>query len=228
MNPSFRRTENINVYDLKGLSRAQVTSDTMEVVRIAGQIMCSFPETLHCLLIINAPTWFGVVWSVVKKLIDARTASKIEVFTNAKSGSKRMEELIELSQIPSCFGGSGPSLAESAASSGDGRSSGMKSKVVVLNHLMHLSKKSPEKSFSFELDDVSEVSVYTRCNSGAIATLLQADTDNVVKEIDIVGGENDDEPYSTTFGTVAGGKFTVVGRGGNEPGVFLVLATSGA
>ena len=100
--------------------------------------------------------------------------------------------------------------------------------MVVLNHLMHLSKKSPEKSFSFELDDVSEVSVYTTCNSGATATLFQADTDTVVQEIDIIGGEKDAEPYSTTFGTVAGGEFTIKLKAKNEPGVFLVLATSGA
>jgi hypothetical protein len=49
------------------------------MIKIGNQVMTSFPETLHCLLIINAPTWFGVVWSVAKKLIDPRTASKIEV-----------------------------------------------------------------------------------------------------------------------------------------------------
>ena len=72
-------TENITVYDLKGVSRSQVTADTFEMIRVGNQVMSSFPETLHCLLIINAPGWFGFVWSVVKKLIDPRTASKIEV-----------------------------------------------------------------------------------------------------------------------------------------------------
>ncbi|EED86803.1 hypothetical protein THAPSDRAFT_264603, partial [Thalassiosira pseudonana CCMP1335] len=64
-----------------------------------------FTQTLHCLLIINAPSWFGLVWSVVKKLIDARTASKIEVFTSSKSGLARMKELIDNSQIPSDLDG---------------------------------------------------------------------------------------------------------------------------
>ena len=67
------------MYDLKGVSRSQVTSDTFEMIKVGNQVMSSFPETLHCLLIINAPGWFGFVWSVVKKLIDPRTASKIEV-----------------------------------------------------------------------------------------------------------------------------------------------------
>lgn len=64
----------LSVYD-----SAQVTSDTFEMIKVGNQVMTSFPETLHCLLIINAPAWFGVVWSVAKKLIDPRTASKIEV-----------------------------------------------------------------------------------------------------------------------------------------------------
>lgn len=79
LNPQFVRTENIAVYDLKGASRSQVTSETFDLIKVGNKVMSSFPETLHCLLIINAPGWFGMVWSIIKKLIDARTASKIEV-----------------------------------------------------------------------------------------------------------------------------------------------------
>ena len=61
------------------LHSSQVTSDTFEMIKIGNQVMTSFPETLHCLLIINAPLWFGAVWSVAKKLIDPRMAAKIEV-----------------------------------------------------------------------------------------------------------------------------------------------------
>ena len=78
-NPDFVRSENIGVYDLKGLSRSQVTSDTFEMIKVANGVMASFPETLHCLLIINAPSWFGFIWAAIRKFIDPRTASKIEV-----------------------------------------------------------------------------------------------------------------------------------------------------
>ena len=85
LNPQFVRTENIAVYDLKGASRSQVTSETFDMIKVGNQVMSSFPETLHCLLIINAPGWFGMVWSIIKKLIDARTASKIEVVRSSPS-----------------------------------------------------------------------------------------------------------------------------------------------
>ena len=78
-NPDFVRSENIGVYDLKGLSRSQVTGDTFEMIKVANGVMASFPETLHCLLIINAPSWFGFIWAAIRKFIDPRTASKIEV-----------------------------------------------------------------------------------------------------------------------------------------------------
>ena len=78
----FYRTENITVYDLKGVSRSQITSDTFEMIKVGNRVMSSFPETLHCLLIINAPSWFGFVWSVIKRLIDPRTAAKIEVVSS--------------------------------------------------------------------------------------------------------------------------------------------------
>jgi hypothetical protein len=67
------------VYDMKGVSRSLVNNDCFDMIKTGNQIMASFPETLHCLMVINVPGWFGVAWSVVKKLIDPRTASKIEV-----------------------------------------------------------------------------------------------------------------------------------------------------
>lgn len=229
LNPQFVRTENITIYDLKGVSRSQISSDTFEMIKVGNQVMSSFPETLHCLLIINAPSWFGFVWSVVKKLIDARTASKIEVFTSAKAGSKRMEELIDNKQIPSCYGGDGPSLAEAASgSSGAGSSSGARSKMVVLNQLLTVAKKNAEKSYTFELEDEKEVTltVYTRRKTGATVALFQTDTETLVTEIDIVGDE-DDVPYSRTVGAIKGpGSFAVKLKAKSEPGAFLLLGTT--
>jgi len=231
-NPQFVRTENITIYDLKGVSRSQVTSDTFEMIKVGNQVMSSFPETLHCLLIINAPGWFGFVWSVVKKLIDPRTASKIEVFTNAKQGAKRMEELIDNSQIPTDYGGNGLSLAEAASGGGSVDSSGAPSKMVVLNQLLSLGKgKHSEKSHTFELEDSKPftLTVYTRCKVGASAALYRgADPEILVTEIDVVG-DKDDVPYQRTLGAIQGpGRFTIKLKAKSVPGVFLVLGCTSA
>ena len=227
INPSFVRTQNITVYNLKGVSRSQSTSDTFEMIKVGNQVMTSFPETLHCLLIINAPSWFGMIWSLVKKLIDARTASKIEVFTSSKSGSKRMRELIDEKQIPSCYGGGGPSLAEAASGAGSEGPGAEKAKMVVLNQLIALSKKNATKCHAFELEDGKQVTltVYSRCKAGFYAGVFRSD-ESLVSEIDAQGGE-EDEPYSRTLGVIEGpGSFVVKVKSKCDPGSFLVLGSA--
>ena len=140
-----------------------------------------------------------------------------------------MLELIDESQIPSNYGcGTGKSLAESA--SGGGSESGAKSKMVVLNELLPLTKRQPEKSHNFELEDGKELTltVYTRCKTGATASLFRAGNETPVTEINFAG-EKEDEPYSRTIGAIVGpGSFTVKLKGKNEAGVFLVLGTTSA
>ena len=224
MNPNFARTENITIYDLKGVSRSQISSETFDMIKVGNEVMTSFPETLHCLLIINAPSWFGMVWSIIKKLIDARTASKIEVFTSTKAGNKRMNELIDNSQIASDYGGTGPSLAEAAAGSSDCAS---RNKMVVLNQLLPLTKKRPANGYDFEIEDSKQMTltVYTRCMTGATATVIRNDNASLVSEISITG-EKEDTPYSRTICALQGpGSFTLELEAKDQPGVFLLLGT---
>ena len=55
------------MYDLKGVSRSQITSDTFEMIKVGNQVMSSFPETLHCLLIINAPRYVCFILYIAVK-----------------------------------------------------------------------------------------------------------------------------------------------------------------
>ncbi|KAL3787254.1 hypothetical protein HJC23_004128 [Cyclotella cryptica] len=234
INPNLVRCENLNIYDLKGISKAQITSDTFEMIKVGNQVMTAFPETLHCLLIINAPSWFGLVWSVAKKLIDPRTASKIEVFTDSKKGIARMNELIDQNQIPLDYGGSGPALAASAAGVGressDNGSVGSR-KIVVLNHLIKLSKKQLQQKHQFTLEKGRHVTlkVYTRCSTSVDVTLYKGDSERVITDIDVVGdSDEEDQPYSRTIGACVGpGNFTIK-LTGTVPGIFLILGLMNA
>lgn len=44
LDPDFVRVEGINVVDLNGLSAAALTSEAMEVIKIASKISDFFPE----------------------------------------------------------------------------------------------------------------------------------------------------------------------------------------
>ena len=199
------------------------------MVKVGAKVMSAFPETLHCLLIINAPSWFGLIWSVVRKLIDARTASKIEVFTSSKKGFARMRDLIDNSQIPSDYCGTGPSLAQAASGvvSATTRSASNpqdRNKVVVLNKVMHL-KNRQEKSKDFNLEEgqTMTVTIYTRCKNGAKASIIREGSESPMIEKDVVG-EEEDEPYSMVLGEVKGpGNFEVRLKSISGPGVFLTL-----
>jgi hypothetical protein len=163
---------------------------------------------------------------VAKKLIDPRTASKIEVFTNSKSGITRMNELIDETQIPSDYGGSGHALAQSASGVGKACCVGEQRKVVVLNHLFQLTKKQKNQSHQFKVDEGQHMTLklYTRCHAGVKVELLKGDSERALIAIEVVGGsEVEGEPYSRTIGTLAGsGRYTlkITGR---IPGSFLIL-----
>lgn len=82
--------------------------------------------------------------------------------------------------------------------------------------------------FELEAGQQMTLSVYTRCKTGASAELLRSDGGSMMTKIDFVGDE-EDEPYSRTIGAVVGpGSFTVKLKLMSEPGVFLVLGTTGA
>jgi len=226
-NPNFVRCETLTIYDLKGVSRSQINSDTFDMIKVGNGVMTSFPETLHCLLIINAPSWFGFVWAIVKKLIDPRTASKIEVFTNAKSGLERMNELIDSSQIPSDYGGIGPTLAKAAGGMSNVDSS-RRTKVVNFNHLIQLSKKNPENECTFEIEAEKQltITVYSRCKTGCTATVTRVGDSNIFFELDVVG-DVEEEPYHRTIGAVKEpGSYRVKLKSLSTHGNYLVVGTS--
>jgi hypothetical protein len=220
-NPQSIRTESVLVYDMKGVSRSLLNNDTFDMIKTGNYIMASFPETLHCLMVINVPGWFGMAWSVIKKLIDPRTASKIEIFTNTEAGLQRLNEMIDKSQIPLEYNGTGSSLAEAAASGGES--------LVVLNQLMNLTKKQPEINHDFDLKDDKEVTltVYTRCKEGAIVTVSRTGTSSTPSQVTSIVGSKDSEPYSVPIGTIMGpGSFTVKLKANSEQaGVFLLLGS---
>ncbi|OEU19489.1 CRAL/TRIO domain-containing protein, partial [Fragilariopsis cylindrus CCMP1102] len=106
-NIDFCKCEGINVIDLKGLSISSLTHETMDVIKLSSKISDFFPETLHCMLIINAPSFFSFAWKIIKKLIDPRTASRIQLFSssNEKASQQALEKLIcKQTQLPKDYG----------------------------------------------------------------------------------------------------------------------------
>lgn len=67
-----------------------------------------FPETMAKMVIVNAPRFFSLSWSIIKGWLDARTANKVEVISNKKASEKRLLELVDAQHLPCDYGGKGP------------------------------------------------------------------------------------------------------------------------
>mmetsp|Transcript_59884 Transcript_59884/g.177514 ORF Transcript_59884/g.177514 Transcript_59884/m.177514 type:complete len:614 (-) Transcript_59884:1123-2964(-) len=216
---NFMRCECMQVYDLKGLSRAQVNQDAIDVIKMANQITTCFPETLHCLVIVNAPGFFSFAWKLIKKFIDPRTASKIEVYSSEKVQTKRLLELIDGEQLSSDYGGTGPSqhelLQRQARTTPESRGS--------LSELMQV-KGSGETKFEFEVPAGEEINVtiHSRAKAGAHFSLskesIMLKTTDVKPPGEGTGGGGKDnyvDPYRVE-----------IAKNVRGPGTFHVTAKS--
>ena len=110
---TFIRYQVVAVLDLDGLSRSAVNACVLDLVREQSRVesLC-YPEMLGICLVLNAPTFFGAVWAMVRRWIDQRTAAKMEIYCRRAAGHRRLRELVDDADLPSDYGGSGPSVAE--------------------------------------------------------------------------------------------------------------------
>ena len=98
------------VLDFAGFGLHHLTPACLNQLKafIAIDNVC-YPETLGKLVVINAP-WLAVnSWGLVKSWLDPRTVAKIEILSAADS-VRRLHDLIDASQIPPEYGGTGAPL----------------------------------------------------------------------------------------------------------------------
>lgn len=113
INPKFNRFEVICVVDLEHLTVSNVGTRPMNIIKVQAQVdsLC-FPETLHKFIIINAPSAFSLIWSVIKGWIDARTASKVEIYSYRNQWEPRLLELVDTEELPKDYGGNATPTTE--------------------------------------------------------------------------------------------------------------------
>lgn len=136
----------------------------------------------------------------------------------------RMNELIDRTQIPSEYGGLGPSLADSA--SGVRSNDSRQKQVVVYSHLFQLIKKQKPYSHQFTVDKGCQLvlSLYSRCGAEVKVELYKGKCEQALFVIDVIGDPSEQEqPYSRTIGTCSGPEEYTLKLIGKVPGVFLVL-----
>ncbi|CAJ1932649.1 unnamed protein product [Cylindrotheca closterium] len=163
--PDFVRMEGINIVDLKGLSSNALSSETMDVIKLSSKVADFFPETLHCMLILNAPGFFSFSWGLIKKFLDPRTAARIQVFSSETKGMEALKGLIDTSQIPEDYGGGNISTHDAFAK--QAADPALLRQDVELIHVKRGKTTNSNNVWNLQKDESMAVSVYTRSVSGA-------------------------------------------------------------
>lgn len=165
VDPDFVRMEGINIVDLKGLSSSALSSETMDVIKLSSKVADFFPETLHCMLILNAPGFFSFSWGLIKKFLDARTAARIQVFSSESKGIEALQGLIDNGQIPEDYGGTNISTQDAFAQQASNPL--LVKQEVELIHVKRGKTTTSNDVWNLQKDESMAVSVYSRSVSGA-------------------------------------------------------------
>ena len=167
--PSFVRYQSCVIMDLQGLSRATCNSRVLAIVQHQSRVdaLC-FPEILGKCLIINAPSFFSLIWSIIRRWLDPRTASKIEIYSSKSKAERRLAELISQEHLPREYGGSAPTVKEMIVQQGSG-DAGSNDTRAVKRRVTKLLHCKGHANFSVDLaaGEEMEVEVFTRSVGGA-------------------------------------------------------------
>lgn len=137
-------------------------------------------QTLHCMVIVNAASWFSFAWRIIKRFIDPRTARKIEVYSSGEKGRARLLELIDEGELPSDFGGSAPSTGQQIQRIGRAPEDRTIRQIVKLIHLKRASDCSSVE-LKLEPDEIMTIRVFTRSICTASFSILGHNKHPVVK-----------------------------------------------
>ncbi|TVY82027.1 Phosphatidylinositol/phosphatidylcholine transfer protein SFH1 [Lachnellula suecica] len=109
-NPEIPITKQFLIADLNGLGISSAWK-LRDWAQDMGQLLAgNYPEVLDQAFIVGAPSYFGVIWSWVKLLLDPSTASKVRVLAPNEI-LPTLEEFIDIENIPEKYGGKLPTTA---------------------------------------------------------------------------------------------------------------------
>jgi hypothetical protein len=105
---------NIYVIDLEGIRLRDSLGEAVDFIKRAAIFTgAHYPERSSCTMLINVPSWFQVIWKVVKPLIDPATLKKVYILRGKDEICNAMQERIPIEHIPPEYGGTSMPLGQS-------------------------------------------------------------------------------------------------------------------
>jgi len=97
----------VSVFDMTNVKLADLAGDALEFLKKSSAVIQNnYPESCQAMLLVNCPSWFSLLWKMVKPLVNEVTQKKIRI-VNAANTLNAMREFIDDDQIPQCYGGTG-------------------------------------------------------------------------------------------------------------------------
>ncbi|KAG5470527.1 hypothetical protein LSCM1_01771 [Leishmania martiniquensis] len=94
------------IINMEGLSFKVVQRRYIQILRAIFEVdQAHYPEMLHRLLIINAPSFFRIVYDWLKGSLDEGTRSKLVLSSNKEEGVQILRRFIDDDKIPRELGG---------------------------------------------------------------------------------------------------------------------------
>lgn len=121
------------------------------------------------MIILNAPKFFSFSWGLIKKFIDPRTASRIQVFSSDSKGTLALQKLIDTDQIPLDYGGTNKSIKEAFME--ESADPTLRRQEIELVHVKKNSNKSTKKAWELEKGEYMTITAYTRSASAGALTV---------------------------------------------------------
>mmetsp|Transcript_26113 Transcript_26113/g.38634 ORF Transcript_26113/g.38634 Transcript_26113/m.38634 type:complete len:488 (+) Transcript_26113:134-1597(+) len=99
-------SRSITVIDLEGIRLTDFVGDVKSFVRKAAAFTGQhYPERAGYVFVINVPSWFKLIWKVVKGFVDEATLQKILILRGKQEIIDALQSKIPLENIPPEYGG---------------------------------------------------------------------------------------------------------------------------
>lgn len=95
----------LKIIDLKHIGLGDCGGDTARYFRLVASINRHYPERVWRTIIVNAPSVFGVIWTIVSPLLEPNVREKITVLRSSYKDTLR--DLIDPDDLPVEYGESG-------------------------------------------------------------------------------------------------------------------------
>ncbi len=107
--------KSIYVIDLDGIGFRDFAGEVVDFVKRASKFTGDhYPERSGSIFVINVPSWFSVIWNVVKPMVDDVTKQKITIMKYGQEAiTKALMEKIDINNIPPEYGGRSMPLGQS-------------------------------------------------------------------------------------------------------------------